>query len=104
MTFNFMAAATIRRAFLVAQTVKSLPASAGGGSVIPGSGHGSPLQYSCLGNPTDRGAWQGCSSWGHKESDRTEQLTLTFQSLSAVILGTKKVKSVAVSTFPPYLP
>ena len=31
---------------------------------IPGSGrysggeHGSPLQYSCLGNPMDRGAWQ----------------------------------------------
>ena len=24
----------------------------------PGGGHGSPLQYSCLGNPTDRGAWQ----------------------------------------------
>ena len=24
----------------------------------PGEGHGNPLQYSCLGNPTDRGAWQ----------------------------------------------
>ena len=24
----------------------------------PGGGHGSPLQYSCLQNPTDRGAWQ----------------------------------------------
>ena len=23
----------------------------------PGGGHGHPLQYSCLGNPTDRGAW-----------------------------------------------
>ena len=23
----------------------------------PGRGHGYPLQYSCLGNPTDRGAW-----------------------------------------------
>ena len=23
----------------------------------PEGGHGSPLQYSCLGNPTDRGAW-----------------------------------------------
>ena len=27
-----------------------------GGS--PGGGHGSPLQYSCLENPMDRGAWQ----------------------------------------------
>ena len=24
----------------------------------PGQGNGSPLQNSCLGNPTDRGAWQ----------------------------------------------
>ena len=24
----------------------------------PGGGHGNPLQYSCLENPRDRGAWQ----------------------------------------------
>ena len=24
---------------------------------FPGGGHGNPLQYSCLGNPMDRGAW-----------------------------------------------
>ena len=24
----------------------------------PGGGHGNPLQYSCLENPTDKGAWQ----------------------------------------------
>ena len=24
----------------------------------PGRGHGNPLQYSCLENPTDKGAWQ----------------------------------------------
>ena len=24
----------------------------------PESGHGNPLQYSCLGNPMDRGAWR----------------------------------------------
>ena len=24
----------------------------------PGGGHGNPLQYPCLGNPMDRGAWQ----------------------------------------------
>ena len=24
----------------------------------PGYGHGNPLQYSCLGNPMDRGVWQ----------------------------------------------
>ena len=24
----------------------------------PGEGHGNPLQYSCLENPMDRGAWE----------------------------------------------
>ena len=32
--------------------------------------NGSHLQYSCLKNPRDRGAWWG--PWGHKESDTTE--------------------------------
>ena len=26
---------------------------------FPGGGHGNPLQYSCLENPMDRGAWRG---------------------------------------------
>ena len=30
----------------------------------PGEENGNPLQYSCLENPMDRGAWQG--PWGHK--------------------------------------
>ena len=46
--------------------VKSLPAKAGdirdvssmpGLGRSPGGGHGNPLQYSCLENPMDRGAW-----------------------------------------------
>ena len=33
----------------------------------PGEGNGHPLQYSCLENPMDRGAWQGANSpWGRK--------------------------------------
>ena len=32
----------------------------------PGEGNDNPVQYSCLGNPMDRGAWQGFSAWGHK--------------------------------------
>ena len=35
----------------------------------PGEGNGNPLQYSCLENPMDRGAWQGDSPWGYKEVD-----------------------------------
>ena len=54
------------RASQVALVVKNLPVNAGGtGDVdsIPGLerslgvGNGNPLQYSCLGNPMDRGAW-----------------------------------------------
>ena len=28
------------------------------GGKIPGEENGNPLQYSCLGNPMDRGAWR----------------------------------------------
>ena len=53
--------------FQVALVVKSLPANAQdvrtAGSIpesgrSPGGGHGNPLQYSCLENPVDRGAWR----------------------------------------------
>ena len=36
------------------RNVGSIP----GSGRSPGGGHGNPLQYSCLGNPMDRGAWQ----------------------------------------------
>ena len=47
--------------------VKNLPVSVGDRSDVglipglgrsPGEGHGNPLQYSCLENPMDRGAWR----------------------------------------------
>ena len=39
-------------------------------------GNGNPLEYSCLRNPMDRGAWQAMNGpWGHKESDTTELLS-----------------------------
>ena len=34
-----------------------------------GGGHGSPLQYSCLENPMDRGAWQGSNELDTKIRD-----------------------------------
>ena len=36
----------------------------------PGGGHGTPLQYSCLENPMDRGAWQATVQ-GVTESEET---------------------------------
>ena len=75
------------RASQVALVVKNLPASARDArdtDSIPGSGRsprvgsGSPsLQYSCLGNPMDRGAW------GRKELYTIEQLS-TFIALFVV--------------------
>ena len=35
----------------------------------PREGNGYPLQYSCLGNPMDRGAWWATVHGGRKESD-----------------------------------
>ena len=62
--------------------IKNLPANVGdtgeagsipGSGRSPGGGDGNPLQYSCLGNPMDRGAWQAIGRGGHKESDTTER-------------------------------
>ena len=41
-----------------------------------GEGKGNPLQYSCLENPLDRGAWWATVHRVAKESDMTEQLNL----------------------------
>ena len=62
--------------FLGDSAVKHLPANAGGVGLIPGSGrssgerNGNPLQYSCLGNSTERGAClatvqEVAKSWTH---------------------------------------
>ena len=53
----------------VAKAVKNPPANTGdpgsipGSGISPGEGNGSPVQYSCLGIPMDRGAWQATVHW-----------------------------------------
>ena len=60
--------------------VKNLPANAGGirdagliprSGRSPGGGHVNPLQYSCLGNPMDKGAWWATVHGVTKELDMT---------------------------------
>ena len=57
--------------------IKNLPAKEGdAGSILgsgrsPGEGNGNPLQYSCLGNPMDIGAWWATVHGVAKESDMT---------------------------------
>ena len=52
--------------------LKNLPANVGDTGLIRGSGgsprggDGKPLQYSCLGYPMDRGAWQAAVHGGAK--------------------------------------
>ena len=60
--------------------VKNLPANAGDTSLIPlrrspGEENDNSLQYSCLGNPMDRGAWLATVHGVKKESDTTKWLT-----------------------------
>ena len=50
---------------------------------FPGEGNGSPLQYSCLENPMNRGACVGYTPQGSKELDTTEQLHFTFNNLQS---------------------
>ena len=57
--------------------VKNLPSNVGDmGSISElgrssGGGHDNPLQYSCLENPLDRGAWKA-TVHGARELDTTE--------------------------------
>ena len=65
--------------------VKNLPANAGdvrdagfifGLGRSPGKGNGNPLQYSCLENPIDRGAWKATVHGVAKSWTRLKQHSL----------------------------
>ena len=65
--------------------VKNLPANIGDlrdvGSItglerFPGGGHGNPLQYSCLENPMDRGAWQAIVHGVANSQTQLKQLSM----------------------------
>ena len=69
--------------------VKSLPANAGDVrdmSSIPrlgqslGGGHGNPVQYSCLENPMDRGAWQAAARQVAQSQTRLKQISMHTQA------------------------
>ena len=65
--------------------VKNPPANAGdvrdagsipGSGRSPGGGHGNPLQYSCLENPLDRGAWGAIVHMVAKSQTRLKQFNM----------------------------
>ena len=62
----------------------------------PGEGNGTPLQYPCLENSMDRGAWRSHSPWGRKELDTTERTRMVvFSNKFSSLWGRA---SVSVST------
>ena len=58
-------------------------------------GNGNPLQYSCLENSMDTGAWRATVQWGHKKSDTIKRLTHTLTG----IWGWGTLKSWALLVF-----
>ena len=74
--------------------VKNPPANGGDvrdrGSVLrsgrsPGAGHGNPLQYSCLENPMDKGAWQAAVHRATKSWARLKRLSM--HACRAILTG-----------------
>ena len=89
--------------------VKNLLANAGDArdaGLIPGLGrspqvgYGSPLQYSCLGNLMDRGAWQAIVHGAEKSSTCLSTPTSTHPFLNPVFL---KIFANDVYFFPKHL-
>ena len=64
--WGFPDSSVIKNPFAKAGDVGSIP----GLGRFPGEGNGNPIQYSCLGNPMDRGAWwatvHGVTMPGHQ--------------------------------------
>jgi len=73
--------------------VKNLPVSAGDADLIPESGktpgkrNGNLLQYACLGNPMDRGAWRATNYGVVKESDTTYQVNNNKDRMEGSVKG-----------------
>ena len=75
--------------------IKNLPANARdkkdiglnpGLGRFPGVGNGNPLQYSCLGNLTDRKRLEGYSPWSHKRIRHDSAIKQHYSQLLWIIL------------------
>ena len=76
--------------------VKNPPANIGdlrdtgsfpGSGRSPGGGLGNPLQYSCLENPMDRGAWQATVPWVAESQTELKQLSNSDYSFKSFCVG-----------------
>ena len=62
----------IKNLLAYARDVRNMGFVVPGSGRSPGEGHGKPLQYSCLENPMDRGAWRAAVHKVAKQPDMTE--------------------------------
>ena len=78
----------------MAQWVKSLPdpGSIPGWRRSPREGNGNPFQYSCLENPTDKGAWQATIHGFTKSRTPLSNFTLYKESLQSFKEGSDRVE------------
>ena len=65
----------------------------------PGEGNGTPLQYSCLGNPMDRGAWWAAAHGVTKRWTRPKRLRTQHTQKSKVRANPKAFKAAARGEF-----
>ena len=65
-----------------------------GSGTSPGGGLVNPLQYSCLENPMDRGAWWVVVHGVHGESDTTDRLTLTDSLKNILVLSFRSKRCI----------
>ena len=79
--------------------VKNPPANTGDTGLIPesgrplGEGNGNPLQYSCLGNPMERGAWWATAHGVRKSQTQLKQLSMSPLSKCYVVrIGNRSPK------------
>ena len=61
---------------------------------FPGEGNGNPLQYSCLGNPMDRGAWRAIAFGVKKELDTLSPRALPNKCSAAIITNAVLEESI----------
>ena len=53
---------------------------------MPGGWHGNPLQYSCLENPMDKGAWQATVCWVSKSQTLTHDIIACMHPLCNIYM------------------
>ena len=78
-TLSFPGVSVIKNLLTNAGDMGSLP----GSGRSPGEGNGNPLQYSCLENPMERGAWQATAHGGHKRMRHDLRIKQQHHSIQA---------------------